>query len=168
MSLRTLDKIDLNNKVVLLRCDLNVPYNNEGEVTDFTKIKRHKPTIDELTDKVARVLIVSHLGRPRGRVKDEFSLNKVMDAFADNIRVEELVMIPDCVGSVVEKTADDLKPGGIALLENIRFYPEEEENNVNFAKKLASSADLFVNDAFSVCHRKHASVSAITDQLPSS
>lgn len=167
MALKTIDNIEFRNKVVLLRCDLNIPFDSEGNVIDTTRIKRHTATINELVHKGAKILILSHFGRPNGKVIEELSLNKIVPSLAKETKAQEIAMLPNCIGEVVEKVAKDLNPGDIAVLENVRFHKEEEENDLNFAKKLSRGVDIYINDAFSVSHRKHSSVSAITGILPS-
>ena len=167
MKLKTLDNLELEGKTVILRCDLNVPLDNNGKVTDITKIKRHKATIDELINKKAKILVISHLGRPKGKEIKKLSLNNISDAFVKVMKIKEITVLPYCRPQVIDSVLKDKKAGSITLMENIRFYPEEEENNLNFAKELANIADYFVNDAFSVAHRSHASVTGLTDYVPS-
>tara|TARA_A100001011_G_scaffold332048_1_gene358865 strand:- start:11240 stop:12439 length:1200 start_codon:yes stop_codon:yes gene_type:complete len=167
MKLRTLNNLDFKGKTVLLRCDLNVPLNNKGEVSDITKIKRHKITIDELIDKKAKILIISHLGRPKGKEVEELSLNKISDEFVKVMNIKEITVLPFCRPNIIKSVLKEKKEGSITFMENIRFYPEEEENNQNFAKELAAIGDYFINDAFSVSHRKHLSTFSLSKFLPS-
>ncbi len=167
MNLKTLDNLELEGKTVILRCDLNVPLDNNGKVTDLTKIKRHKTTIDELLDKKAKVLVISHLGRPKGKEIKKLSLNNISDEFVKVMNIKEITVLPYCGPEVIDSVLKDKKSGSITLMENIRFYPEEEENNQEFAKKLSKIADYFVNDAFSVSHRKHISTYTLSNLLPS-
>ena len=166
MKLKTLDNIDLEGKKILLRCDLNVPFDLEGKVSDSTKIERHKITIDELIHKGAKIIIISHLGRPNGKYKDSLSLSKVLGVFAEKIKVPQVTVMPFCKPDILKKVVNDLNNGTITFMENIRFHPEEEKNDQNFAKQLAECGDYFVNDAFSVSHRKHVSTYGLSKFLP--
>ena len=135
MKVRTLDNLDLKGQVVFLRCDLNVPLDNKGKVTDITKIKRHKVTIDELINKKAKILIISHLGRPKGKEVDELSLNNISDEFVKVMNIKEITVLPFCRPNIIKSVLEEKQEGSITLMENIRFYPEEEENNEVFAKE---------------------------------
>ncbi|MBN2170152.1 MAG: phosphoglycerate kinase, partial [Candidatus Krumholzibacteriota bacterium] len=148
--------LDCAGKTVFVRVDYNVPLNDRQEVTDDTRIRASLPTLELLIDKGARLVLASHLGRPKGKVQFEFSLSPVAD------RLSELVDVPvrfvrDCVGEEVRKRAAQLKEGEILLLENLRFHAEETDNEPGFAAELASLAELYVNDAFGTAHRAHAS-----------
>ena len=167
MKLKTLDNLELEGKTVILRCDLNVPLDNNGKVTDITKIKRHKPTIDELINKKAKILVISHLGRPEGKEVKRLSLNNISDEFVKVMNIKEITVLPYCKPEVIDSVLRDKKDGSITIMENIRFYPEEEENNQTFAKELSKIADYFINDAFSVSHRKHVSTYTLSNLLPS-
>ncbi len=167
MKLKTLDNLELEGKTVILRCDLNVPLDNNGKVTDITKMKRHKPTIDELINKKAKILVISHLGRPEGKELKRLSLNNISDEFVKVMNIKEITVLPYCKPEVIDSVLRDKKDGSITIMENIRFYPEEEENNQNFAKELSKVADYFINDAFSVSHRKHISTYTLSNLLPS-
>lgn len=156
MKLRTLGGVDLRGRYVLLRDDFNVQI-VDGEITDAFRIQRSMPTIDLLRAAGARVAIVSHLGRPKGVRNMEFSLQPI----AEYMR---LPLIDDCLN---KSFLADMHDGDVVLLENVRFYAGEEENNHDFAKKLANGFDLFVNDAFAVSHRAHASTVGVTEFLPS-
>ena len=163
--LKTTQDLDLNAKRVLVRADLNVPVKN-GRVTDATRLERLVPGIRNLVSRGARVIIVSHFGRPKGAPAAEFSLRPVAE------KLGELLALPvafasDCVGEPAERTAAALLPGQVAVLENLRFHPGEEKNDPAFAARLAALGDLFVSDAFSTAHRAHASTEAITRFLPS-
>jgi len=145
--------------------DLNVPQDKAGNITDDTRIRAALPTIQYLRDKGAKVILCSHLGRPKGKVAEEFRLTPVAK------RLSELLAVPvaktnDCVGPEVEKAAAVMKPGDVLLLENLRFHAEEEGNDPNFAKQLAAIADVYVNDAFGTAHRAHASTEGVTHFLP--
>ncbi len=167
MKLKTLDNLEFNGKVVILRCDLNVPLDSNAKVTDITKIKRHKATIDELISKKAKILIISHLGRPEGREIEKLSLNNLSDEFVNVMNIKEITVLPFCQPEVIKSVLKEKQPGSITIMENIRFYPEEEENNQDFAKALSEVADYYVNDAFSVSHREHVSTFSLSNLLPS-
>ncbi|HEX7969729.1 MAG TPA: phosphoglycerate kinase [Stellaceae bacterium] len=161
---RTLDDIDPSGKRVLLRADLNVPV-KDGRVTDATRIERLAPTIRELAGCGARVVVMSHFGRPKGKPDPAYSLRPLVEPLAQAIG-RPVAFAEDCVGPAAERVVAALKPGQVALLENLRFHPEEEKNDPGFAKKLAALGDLYVNDAFSAAHRAHASTEAIAHLLP--
>ena len=163
MSFATLDDADVKGKRVLVRVDFNVPMHN-GEVADISRIARNSPTIKEIADRGGKVILVSHYGRPKGRDPRE-SLKPVVAAVARIIE-RPIAFADDCVGQVAEKAVAALQPGDILCLENTRFHAGEESNDVEFARQLARLADVFVNDAFSVAHRAHASVEAIGRLLP--
>ena len=167
MKLKTLDNLEFDGKTVILRCDLNVPLDKNGKITDITKIKRHKATIDELINKKAKILVISHLGRPKGKEITKLSLNNISDEFVKVMNIKEITVLPYCRPEVIDSVLKDKQAGSITLMENIRFYPEEEENNQKFARELANIADYFVNDAFSVSHRKHISTYSLSNLLPS-
>ena len=167
MKLKTLDNLELEGKTVILRCDLNVPLDKNGKVMDITKIKRHKATIDELISKKAKILVISHLGRPKGKEVKELSLNNITDEFVKVMNIKEITVLPYCKPEIIGSVLRDKKEGSITLMENIRFYPEEEENNKNFAKEISKIADYYINDAFSVSHRKHISTYTLSNMLPS-
>jgi len=160
----TLDDIDLNGKTVLLRADLNVPV-KDGKVTDATRIERLAPTILELLEKGARVVVMSHFGRPEGR-DPSLSLAQIVPALSQSLHGRALAFARDCVGPEAQETLRGLKRGDVAVLENLRFHPEEEKNDADFARQLASLGDIYVNDAFSASHRAHASIEAIAHLLP--
>ncbi|SKB12141.1 Phosphoglycerate kinase [Planktothrix sp. PCC 11201] len=156
---------DLSGKRVLVRVDFNVPLDN-GSITDDTRIRAALPTIQDLTSKGAKVILTSHFGRPQGQVNESMRLTPVA------ARLSELLGKPvkkfdDCIGDEVIQGVAELQNGDVALLENVRFYAEEEDNDPEFAKKLASVADLYVNDAFGTAHRAHASTEGVTHYLPS-
>jgi phosphoglycerate kinase len=160
----TLDDIDPKGKRVLLRADLNVPM-HDGKVGDATRIERLAPTIRELAERGARVIVLSHFGRPKGKPDAEFSLRPLVAPLAKAIG-REVAFAEDCVGPAAERVVASLRPGDVALLENLRFHAEEEKNDQGFARKLASLGDLYVNDAFSAAHRAHASTEAVAHLLP--
>jgi phosphoglycerate kinase len=166
MGLKTVKDIDLTGKRVLMRVDFNVPL-KEGVVTDMTRIERALPTIKYVLDQEGTSLVImTHLGRPKGEKKAEFSLKPVAAAFSKALGAE-VIAADDCIGEETETQASNLKPGQVLLLENVRFYKEETENDPEFAKKLARLGDVFVNDAFGTAHRAHASTEGVTKYLPS-
>eukprot|EP00252_Welwitschia_mirabilis_P027361 TRINITY_DN9372_c0_g3_i3.p1 TRINITY_DN9372_c0_g3~~TRINITY_DN9372_c0_g3_i3.p1 ORF type:complete len:420 (-),score=97.44 TRINITY_DN9372_c0_g3_i3:390-1649(-) len=154
---------DLKGKKVFLRADLNVPLDEDRNITDDTRIRAAVPTIKYLIDNGAKVILSSHLGRPKG-VTPKFSLNPLVARLSELLGVQ-VVKADDCIGEEVHKLANSLPNGGVLLLENVRFYKEEEKNEPEFAKKLASVADLYVNDAFGTAHRAHASTEGVTKYL---
>lgn len=165
MDKKTVRDLDVAGKKVLVRVDFNVPLNDKGEITDDTRITASLPTIQYLLEQKAAVILMAHLGRPKGQVKPELSLAPV----AKHLRKllgKNILFAPDCVGEAAQAAASKLKPGHILLLENLRFHKEEEKNDMEFAEKLASLADLYVNDGFGVSHRAHASVEGVTHFLP--
>ena len=163
--LKTTQGLDLKAKRVLLRADLNVPV-KDGKVTDATRLEKIVPGIHDLMHRGARVIIISHFGRPKGKAASEFSLRPVADKLAE-LLAHPVVFASDCVGEPAEQTVAALLPGAVAVLENLRFHKGEEANDEGFANRLAALGDIFVNDAFSAAHRAHASTDAITRLLPS-
>ena len=162
---RTLDDIDdLSGKRVLLRVDLNVPM-KDGKITDMTRIERITPTIIELSDKGAKVILLSHFGRPKGAPNPEFSLAPIAQALETHLD-RRVHFAADCIGEKAEKAVADMASGDILLLENTRFHAGEEKNDPAMARALAGLGDIFVNDAFSAAHRAHASTEAIAHLLP--
>lgn len=165
MDKKTVRDLDVAGKKVLVRVDFNVPLNDKGEITDDTRITASLPTIQYLLEQKAAVILMAHLGRPKGQVKPELSLAPVAKHLG-KLLGKKILFAPDCVGEAAQATASKLKPGHILLLENLRFHKEEEKNDMEFAEKLASLADLYVNDGFGVSHRAHASVEGVTHFLP--
>jgi len=161
---RTLDDIDPKGKRVLLRADLNVPM-TDGTVGDATRIERLAPTIRELAERGARVVVMSHFGRPKAKPEAAYSLRPLVAPLAEAIG-RPVAFAEDCIGPPAERAVAALKPGDVALLENLRFHAGEEENDPGFAKQLAGLGDLYVNDAFSAAHRAHASTEALAHLLP--
>jgi len=161
---KTIDDLDPRGKTVLLRADLNVPM-EDGKVGDMTRIERTVPTVRELVGKGAKVVVLSHFGRPKGKREPSMSLKPVADALAAVLGTS-VAFGDDCVGPEAEKTVRGLSEGGVALLENLRYHAEEEKNDRAFAEKLAALGDVFVNDAFSAAHRAHASTEALAQLLP--
>ena len=163
MLFRSLDDADVKGKRVLVRVDLNVPM-QDGKVADVSRIERNSPTILEIADRGGKVILLSHYGRPKGRdAKD--SLKPVAAAVA-RIIGRPIAFADDCVGEAAERAVAALKPGQILCLENTRFHKGEEKNDAEFAARLAKLGDLYVDDAFSVAHRAHASVEALAHLLP--
>ena len=165
MDKKTVRDLDVAGKKVLVRVDFNVPLNDKGEITDDTRITASLPTIQYLLEQKAAVILMAHLGRPKGQVKPELSLAPVAKHLG-KLLGKKILFAPDCVGEAAQAAASKLKPGHILLLENLRFHKEEEKNDMEFAEKLASLADLYVNDGFGVSHRAHASVEGVTYFLP--
>jgi phosphoglycerate kinase len=162
---RTLDDLDVAGKRVLLRVDLNVPM-QDGKVSDATRIERLVPTIEELVRKRAKVVVMSHFGRPKGKPDAAFSLRPLVAPLSAALGGRAVAFAEDCVGPAAQRVVDVLQEGGVALLENLRFHPEEEKNDAAFAAQLAALGDLYVNDAFSAAHRAHASTAALAHLLP--
>jgi phosphoglycerate kinase len=161
---KTVKDIDVKGKKVLVRVDFNVPM-KEGKITDDTRIRAALPTIQYLLDHGAAVILVSHLGRPKGGPDPVFSLKPVADYLATLLRMP-VAFASDCIGPIAEQAAKMLKSGEVLVLENTRFHPEEEKNDPGMAKQLAALADFFVNDAFGTAHRAHASTEGVAKFLP--
>jgi phosphoglycerate kinase len=162
---RTLDDIDVRGKRVLLRTDLNVPV-KDGKVTDATRIERLAPTIETLIDKGAKVIVMSHFGRPNGRPDPGLSLRVLIVPLERAIGGRKVTFAADCIGEEAERAVAALQPGQVALLENLRFHKGEEANSPDFARALAELGDIYVDDAFSAAHRAHASIEALAHLLP--
>ena len=163
----TVRDIEVNNKRVLVRVDFNVPLDEgTGVITDDSRIRAVVPTIKYLTDRKAKVILCSHLGRPKGKVVDKLRLAVVARRLSQ-ILGRQVKSTKDCIGSDVEAAVEKLKSGDVLLLENVRFHPEEEGNDAAFAQALARLADIYVNDAFGAAHRGHASIVGVTKYLPS-
>ncbi len=160
MSIRCIDELPIEGRRVFLRVDFNVPI-RDGQVKDPTRIKAALPTVQYALKKKARLIIASHLGRPKGKVVPELSLKPVADVLG-GLLGSTVKMAPDCIGPQVEELAGGLGEGEVLLLENLRFHPGEEKNDPEFAKALAKLAEVYVNDAFGAAHRAHASIEAIT------
>ena len=164
---KTVRDIDVNNKTVIVRCDFNVPLDEDGNITDDTRIVGALPTIRYLVDNNAKIILMSHMGRPKGEPNPEFSLKPVADELSKQLGKEVLFeSVPEVVNDAVKQRALELNCGDVMLLENTRFRPEEEENDEDFAMELSSMADIFVNDAFGAAHRAHASTAGIADDIP--
>lgn len=164
--IRTIDGLDVKSKRVLVRVDFNVPMQDD-EVTDTTRITRVLPTVTQLANAGAKVIVLSHLGRPKGQRSKETSLAPVAAKVAELMPGTKVQFVEDCVGNEVKRAVDALKPGEVAVLENLRYHAGEEKNDPAFARQLAALGDLYVDDAFSSSHRAHASVEGITRLLPS-
>jgi 3-phosphoglycerate kinase len=164
--MKTIKNIDVNGKKVLVRVDFNVPIDEKGNVLDEERIVSSLQTINYLVENNAKVILMSHLGRPNGEVIEKLKMDKVAKALGDLID-KEVIKIDDCIGEQVKARIQQMKDKDIALLENLRFYKEEEENDSGFAEELASLADIYVNDAFANSHRSHASMEGITKFIPS-
>ncbi len=165
MNKKTIRDVDLQGKRVLMRADFNVPLDGD-EVTDDTRIRAALPTITYILEHGACLVLMSHLGRPKGQVKPEFSLKPVAERLGELLD-QSVIMAPDCVGAEVQSMAEGLKPGEVMLLENTRFHAGERDNDAGFAKQLAALGEIFVNDAFGTAHRAHASTEGVTHYLPS-
>ena len=162
---KTLDDIEVHGKRVLLRADLNVPV-KDGAVTDATRIERLAPTIDALVANGAKVIVMSHFGRPKGRPDPVFSLRPLIGPLEKAIGGQKVAFAADCIGEEAKRVVAALHPGQVALLENLRFHPGEEANSPEFAQALAELGDIYVDDAFSAAHRAHASIAALAQLLP--
>lgn len=166
MNKKTVRDIDVTGKKVLVRCDFNVPLDKEtGKITDNRRIRAAIPTIEYLIDHNAKVILCSHLGRPKGEFNLKYSLKPVAEELS-KLLGKEVKLAKVVIGEDAEKLTSEIKEGEVVLLENVRFHKEEEENNPEFAKKLASFAEIYVNDAFGTAHRAHASTAGVADYLP--
>lgn len=158
--MKNIQTFDFQNKKAIIRVDFNVPLNQQFEVTDDTRINAAVPTIQKVLASGGSVILMSHLGRPKGEKQDKFSLKHIVATVADRINTP-VKFVEDCIGEQAEKAASDLKPGEVLLLENLRFYNEETSGDPTFAKKLANLGDVYINDAFGTAHRAHASTAII-------
>ncbi len=163
---KTIKDLNVSGKKVLVRVDFNVPMDKEGNITDDRRIREALPTITYLKDKGAKVILMSHLGRPKGKVNPDFSLAPVAKRLAELLN-EQIIFAKDVIDEDAASKAEALQDGQIMLLENVRFHGEEEKNDPEFAKKLSSLGEIFVNDAFGTAHRAHASTAGVADYLPS-
>ncbi len=161
MNKLSIDKIDLKDKRVLVRVDFNVPLDDRLNVTNDIRIVESLPTIRKIINDGGKAILISHLGRPKGERKPEFSLKPAAERLSKLIS-KNVILAPDCIGSKTEKIVNDMKAGDVVLLENLRFHKEEEKNDPDFAKQLASLGDVYVNDAFGSAHRAHASTEGVT------
>lgn len=162
--MKTLEDFDFENKRTIVRCDFNVPLENSKVVDNF-RIKEILPTINYLVEKKAKIILISHLGDPKGKDK-KYSLMPVAEELK-RLLSKDVKFLDDCKGKNIEKQVNQMKQGEIVLLENLRFYPEEKENDLTFAKSLAELGDIYISEAFGVCHREHASISALPRLMPS-
>ncbi len=158
--MKTVNDFNFKGKKAIVRVDFNVPYDENFRITDDTRIQAAAPTIKKILADGGSVILMSHLGRPKGEVNDKYSLRHIVDHVSKVLGVP-VKFVSDCVGPVAEKAAADIKPGEVILLENLRFHPEEEKGDEKFAKELASLADIYVNDAYGTAHRAHASTTII-------
>jgi phosphoglycerate kinase len=166
MPKRTVEDIEVNGKKVLLRVDFNVPLNiNTGAISNDSRIRASLPTIKYLVDHKAKVILCSHLGRPRGKIVENLRMAPIAQRLSQLMGLS-VSTASDCIGQEVESKVGTLKEGNILVLENLRFYPEEEANDADFARKLANLADIYVNDAFGTAHRAHASTVGVAKYLP--
>ncbi len=164
--MKILRDFDVKNKRVLVRCGFDVPLDNQGNILDDFRIKKTIPTIEYLIKGKAKVILISHLGRPGGKLVPNLKLDKVQEKLTEYLGLS-VTKTPDCIGPVFEKYSLKLQPGEILLLENLRFHKEETEGDLKFAKALSELGDIYINDAFAVCHRRHASIVGIPRYLPS-
>ncbi len=165
MSKQTIDDVEVRGKRVLVRVDFNVPQDERGTIADDTRIRAALPTIRALLDRGAAVILMSHLGRPKGKRDKRYSLAPVAQRLSELLALP-VALAPDCVGPETEARARSLRPGQVLLLENLRFHAEEEANDPQFARQLAGHADIYVNDAFGSAHRAHASTAGVAAYLP--
>lgn len=163
--MKTIKDVNLSGKRVFIRVDFNVPLDEKLNITDDNRITSVLPTLNYAIENKAKLIIASHLGRPKGKVSPQFSLAPVAKCLAAYLN-KEIKMAPDCIGADVNSLISSMSDGDVLLLENLRFHPEEEKNDDDFAKKLAMHCDVYVNDAFAVSHRANASVVAITEHAP--
>jgi len=164
--IQTIKNIDVKNKKVLVRVDFNVPMDDDGDITEDERIVAVIPTINFLLEKDAKIILMSHLGRPEGQVVEKLRMGKIAKKLGELLD-KEVIKLDDCIGQKVKEKINKMKTKEIILLENLRFHAEEENNDEKFAKELASLAEVYVNDAFSNSHRNHASMTGITKFLPS-
>ncbi|MBS0170256.1 MAG: phosphoglycerate kinase [Nitrospira sp.] len=162
---RIIEDLQLRGKRVIIRADYNVPLDDSLQITDDTRIRSTLPTINRAVDEGAKVILCSHLGRPKGKFDPKYSLAPVAKRL-QRLLGKEVTFAPDCIGTAVEGLVAKMQPGDVMLLENLRFHPEEEKNDDTFSKALASLADVYINDAFGAAHRAHASTVGITKYIP--
>ncbi|WP_077413661.1 phosphoglycerate kinase [Chryseobacterium sp. JV274] len=164
--MKTINDFNFKDKKALVRVDFNVPQDDQLKVTDNTRIVAVKPTVEKILNDGGSVILITHLGRPKGEVKDEFSLKHILGEVSA-VLGQEVKFVDECIGEKAEQAAADLKPGQILLLENVRFHNEEEKGDAGFAEKLSKLGDAYVNDAFGTAHRAHASTAVIAQYFPS-
>ena len=160
----TINDFNFKNQKAIIRVDFNVPLNDKFEVTDVTRIQAAKPTIDKILNEGGSVILMSHLGRPKNK-EEKYSLKHIVDEVSEILGVP-VTFVDDCIGRTAIEAAAHLKPGQVLLLENLRYYPEEEKGDVHFAEQLAALGDIYVNDAFGTAHRAHASTTIIAQFFP--
>ncbi|TEB13836.1 Phosphoglycerate kinase [Pelotomaculum sp. FP] len=165
ISKKTIRDIEVAGKRVLVRVDFNVPLDKNGQVTDDTRIRAALPTIEYLVQQKARIILVSHLGRPKGQVNEKYMMDPVATHLS-RLLGKQVLKVDDCIGDVSRQAVERMQEGDVLLLENVRFYSEEEKNDENFARQLAELADVYVNDAFGTAHRAHASTAGVAEYLP--
>lgn len=165
MNKKTIEDIDVKDKKVFVRCDFNVPLDENRNITDDTRIVAALPTIKYLADNGAKVILCSHLGRPKGGFEEKYSMKPVAKRLSE-VLGKNIVMANDVIGEDAKSKIAEMKNGDVVLLENVRFHAEEEKNDPEFSKRLASLADIYVNDAFGTAHRAHSSTAGIADYLP--
>jgi phosphoglycerate kinase len=166
MNKLSIDKVDLKNKRVLVRVDFNVPLDEKLSVTNDIRIVESLPTIKKIIDSGGKAILMSHLGRPKGEKKPEFSLKPAAERLS-KLLGKAVKLAQDCIGPETEKLVNEMKPGDVILLENLRFHKQEEKNDPEFAKQLASLGDVYINDAFGSAHRAHASTEGVTKYIKS-
>lgn len=166
---KTVKDIDIKGKKVIMRVDFNVPLDKEtnSKITDTTRVDAAMPTIEYILSQGASLILMSHLGRPKGEANPKYSLKPVYDYLKTKLPNNKVIFANDCIGEEVKKTAGSLNAGDVLLLENLRYHAEEEKNDANFSKQLADLADVYVNDAFGTAHRAHASTAGIVEAKPS-
>ena len=166
---KTVKDIDIKNKKVIMRVDFNVPLDKEtnSKITDTTRVDAAMPTIEYILSQGASLILMSHLGRPKGEANPKYSLKPVYDYLKTKLTNNKVLFANDCIGDEVKKMASSLNAGDVLLLENLRYHAEEEKNDANFSKELSDLADVYVNDAFGTAHRAHASTSGIVSAKPS-
>jgi len=165
MAKKTLNDITVKGKLVFLRVDFNVPLDKTGKITDETRIRASLPSLRHLVDHGAKIVCASHLGRPKGEKKAEFSLKPVVERLSELLN-REIKFTGETFGDDIDRLKSQLKEGDILMLENLRFHPGETKNDETFARQLAKDIDIYVNDAFGACHRAHASIQKITEMVP--
>ncbi|HVN24317.1 MAG TPA: phosphoglycerate kinase [Syntrophorhabdales bacterium] len=160
--MKTLEELDLKGKRVFVRVDFNVPTDDQGNITDDTRIRAHLPTIAYITEKRGKAILASHLGRPKGKRNEKYTLRPVAKKLSD-LLFKGVTFVDDCIGEKVQSAVAAMKEGDVLLLENLRFYPGEEKNDKEFSRELAKLCDVYVDDAFATAHRGHASNAGITE-----
>ncbi len=165
--MRSIQDLDVKSKRVLVRVDFNVPLDDQGNITDDNRIRSVLPTIRYILDQQGKLILMSHMGRPKGKPDPALTLAPAARRLSELLD-KKIEMAPDCIGPEVEKLVSQMKPGDVVLLENLRFHAGEKSNDPEFAKKLAALCDVYINDAFAACHRAHASVDGIVRQAPKS